>query len=87
MLPSDKAMDRSLGEPGLGRPIGFRRPERRMHWARMGLLGLALWVSSGATGCGDGGGPGSPESKEKQEVVQDKMKEFMKKSKLPNKPG
>jgi hypothetical protein len=53
----------------------------------MGLLGLALWVSSGATGCGDGGGPGSPESKEKQEVVQDKMKEFMKKSKLPNKPG
>jgi Fe-S oxidoreductase len=53
----------------------------------MVVLGLALWVSSGAVGCGGGGGPGSPEAKEKQEVVQDKMKDFMKKSKLPNKPG
>jgi hypothetical protein len=66
-------------------PIGGRRPPRRVPKARIALLGLALWVAGGAAGCGGGGGgPEAPEQKEKQGVVQDKMKEFMKKSKLPN---
>jgi hypothetical protein len=87
MLSPDKVLDRSGHETGSGHPIGFRCAVRRVPWARMAVLGLALCVSSGAMGCGGGGGPESPEQKKKQEVVQDKMKGFMKNAKLPNRPG
>jgi hypothetical protein len=52
----------------------------------MMLLGLMLCAAGPAVGCGGGGGPETPERKEKQEVVQDKMKDFMKKANLPNRP-
>jgi hypothetical protein len=52
------------------------------------VLGLALWIAGVMTGCGGEGGTtvATPEQKQKQEVVQNKMKDFMQKSKLPNKP-
>ena len=88
MLSPDKAMDRSGGAPDSVHSIGFRWAGRRMPRARIAVLGLALCVSGVAAGCGGGGGgPDTPERKEKQEVVQDKMKGFMKQSKLPNRPG
>ena len=88
MLSPDKALDRSGGAPDSGHSIGFRWAGRRMPRARIAVLGLALCVSGVAAGCGGGGGgPDTPERKEKQEVVQDKMKGFMKQSKLPNRPG
>jgi hypothetical protein len=62
-------------------PTGQQRSTRGV------VLGLALWIAGVMTGCGGGGGTTvTPEQKEKQEVVQDKMKGFMKQSKLPNKP-
>jgi hypothetical protein len=51
---------------------------------RTAMLGLALWASASVAGCREGSAPDTPERKEKQGVVQDKMKEFMQKSKLPN---
>ncbi len=85
MPPFNAAMGRSGSELGLPHPIGFLRPARPAPWARTASLVLALWVPIGAAGCGGGaGGPESPERKEKQAVVQDKMKEFMKKANLPN---
>ena len=87
MLSPVERRDRSGPGPGSGRADGLRCPWPRLPWARLVVLGLALWVSGGAVGCGGGGGPASPEKKEKQEVVQDKMKGYMQKAKLPNRPG
>jgi len=51
------------------------------------LCGLVLVVASLTAGCGGSTETTvTPEQKAKQEVVQDKMKEFMKQQRLPNKP-
>ena len=69
-----------------GTPSAARHSSRTL---RM-VAGLALWTSWVMTGCGGGSGPTiTPEQKEKQGVVQDKMKDFMKKgagAKLPTRP-
>lgn len=63
-------------------PTGQQRIARGM------VIGLALWIAGIMTGCGGEGGTAvaTPEQKEKQGVVQNKMKDFMKQSKLPNRP-
>jgi hypothetical protein len=68
---------------GLSRMI---LPTRRRKIAWCVMLGLAFSIVGAMTGCGGSDSPLSPERKEKQEVVQDKMKDFMKQSKLPNRP-
>jgi hypothetical protein len=88
MLSPEKATDRSGCAPSSAHPNRLASPGHRRPLAQMALLGLALCVSGAAVGCSTGGGPqvDSPEQKEKQGVVQDKMKNFMKESKLPNRP-
>jgi hypothetical protein len=72
-----------------GDRAGMALATRRRSRTRRLLAGLALWTSWVMTGCGESGPGITPEQKEKQGVVQDKMKDFMKKgagAKLPNMP-
>jgi hypothetical protein len=62
-------------------------PDRRDRNDRVIVYGLVLLGASLAPGCGGSNEPTvTPEQKAKQEVVQDKMKGFMKEQKLPNRP-
>lgn len=81
-----QSLEKSIDRPVIGRPARAGHSEHRPPWARMAALGLAIWFASGPVGCGGGAGPSSPERKEKQETVQNKMKDFMKQSRLPNRP-
>ncbi len=87
MPPLDSIVMHSRYHQGRGGLIGMfsLTGQRRIVWC--GLLSLALAIVSTMTGCGGGGGSSvTPEQTQKQEVVQDKMKDFMKQSKLPNRP-
>jgi hypothetical protein len=64
-------------EPGdfAGRPS----PVHHGRWTRRGALGAMLWTVGVVIGCGQSTGPQiTEEQKSKQQVVQDKMKEYMK---------
>lgn len=84
-----QSLEKSIDRPVTRRPDGAGHSEHRLPWARMAMVGLTVWVSGLAAGCGGGGGGGgmSQEQQEKQKVVQEKMKDFMKRSKIPTRPG
>ncbi len=84
-LDSHAMQSRDQQERGVLARMFSPTGQRRI--ARCVVLVLALWTVGVMAGCGGGGeATVTPEQKQKQEVVQDKMKGYMKQSKLPNRP-
>jgi hypothetical protein len=86
-MPSTNHHTDRHGPLDRARGVGTPCPGRRDPNDWVILCGLVLLGASLAPGCGGSNETTiTPEQKAKQEVVQDKMKDFMKQSKLPNKP-
>jgi hypothetical protein len=87
-MPSlDKFANGSSESQDPGALTGTERPIRFERRVRIMLFGLAVWSASIAAGCGAADEfKATEEQKSKQQVIQQKQKEFMKNMNLPNRP-